>query len=213
MGKRILKGEKEAAAKKAAENPEAVAESVEGPQEEVPKLIQNEKREPAVDNRKLIYEDIWDDVPATSSSAGPVPSQASAKHNATSSSAFSPAASFEGSRPGWYFGMGDRGLGYYRDTQRSVTQESQETSSTKSTAAEPKQTKKSWYSEMQANIKAKEEAIDRGIREGRSEREQRKAWLNAAAKGASFEVPHATIPSEAASKDETRQPFAPPPRR
>merc|ERR1712232_547851 len=213
MGKRILKGEKEAAAKKAAENPEAVAESVEGPQEEVPKLIQNEKREPAVDNRKLIYEDIWDEVPATSSSAVPVPTRASARHKATNASDFFPATdlatgSFEGSCPGWYFGTGDRGLGYYRDTNRPATQE---TPPTESTAEEPKKTNKSWYNDMQAKMKEKTDDIDRRIREGRAEKEQRKAWLNAAAKGASFEVPQ--MPSEAASKDETRQPFAPPPRR
>merc|ERR1712083_869067 len=89
----------------------------------------------------------------------------------------------------------------------------QETPPTKNTADEPKQTKKSWYSELEARKKATEADIDRRIREGKAEKEQRKAWLNAAARGASFEVPHATTPSEVTSKDETRQPFAPPPRR
>lgn len=120
--KRILEGEKEEAAKKEVDSTSngASAPTSESMDESVASSALDgeanrlQKKKPKEDNRKLVYEDIWDDVPQKSAAGSTV---ASATPSATDvdSASFVAESSFQGARPGWYFGTGAKGLGYYKD--------------------------------------------------------------------------------------------------
>jgi hypothetical protein len=182
------------------------------------KELSNVTPEPKEDTRKLVYEDIWDDPPpigpATSSSACPV--------SCISADGFAPAATFEGPRPGWYFGTGDRGTGYYKDKQsgRKCAPSFSDTVETMPAVAAPvvqEEIKKGWYSNYHANIKAREDEIQRRIDAGRAAKAERKEFLNAAARGLDgarergVDVDGA-FASAASQDSSTRLPFNPPSR-
>merc|ERR1711971_319218 len=90
---------------------------VESAPKAVAKSELEQKRNTKEDNRKLVYEDIWDDIPIASASTATTQSSAPTMEGISNAAtdSFCPATSFQGSRPGWYFGTGVNGLGYYKD--------------------------------------------------------------------------------------------------
>lgn len=70
-----------------------------------------------VDNRKLVYEDIWDDVPplAPRGAAEVTPTDGPGLGQSSSVKDFQPSATFDGAREGFVFKKGFAGMGYYRE--------------------------------------------------------------------------------------------------
>eukprot|EP00442_Polarella_glacialis_P052553 CAMPEP_0115109914 /NCGR_PEP_ID=MMETSP0227-20121206/39029_1 /TAXON_ID=89957 /ORGANISM="Polarella glacialis, Strain CCMP 1383" /LENGTH=590 /DNA_ID=CAMNT_0002508783 /DNA_START=133 /DNA_END=1905 /DNA_ORIENTATION=- len=94
----------------------------------------NEPPERPEDNRKLVYEDIWDDVPmaggkstsgGSSGTTAPPPRQPADKVQSSASREvdFEAASQFQGARRGFAFRTGDQGLGYYRDVVSGASAE------------------------------------------------------------------------------------------
>eukprot|EP00928_Gymnodinium_smaydae_P082872 TRINITY_DN66141_c0_g1_i1.p1 TRINITY_DN66141_c0_g1~~TRINITY_DN66141_c0_g1_i1.p1 ORF type:complete len:584 (-),score=123.03 TRINITY_DN66141_c0_g1_i1:65-1744(-) len=170
--KRILKGERERGeldGLTAGEDDTAKADAAtSGKSEAEDTAGETGVKELKEDNRRLVYEDIWDDAPArgsaasrsagTAVSSGRTPSapsapSASAETKATTpADDFSASSAFAGARPGWYFGTGDRGLGYYRDKNGQV----------KATETKPKQ-ETTWYSQYSSRLQETQEKIERGL--------------------------------------------------
>lgn len=165
--KKILAAEREAAKEAAAESGEAsqTDEAVEPPAAEVAAKVKPE------DNRKLVYDDIWDDVPTASSSAKPraaAPEAAAAQKAEVAAEDYSPATSFEGSRPGWFFGSAENGLGYYRDTKaKTPSMASADVLASSSTASPTAEAEgapaaaaaqsDSWYSRYSSKLQEKQD--------------------------------------------------------
>merc|ERR1712125_77562 len=160
-----------------------------------------EKRKPKEDNRKLVFEDIWDDVPTTSSA----PTTHSTANTATDS--FCSAASFEGSRPGWYFGTGLSGLGYYKDLNaKGADAQAKPPSKAVDGSA-------SWHSAYSDNKKATVEAIESTIDAHKRCIAHRDRKESAKAATANAEAGSSEASTQAVGTDGGRQAFNPPPRR
>jgi len=175
-----------------------------------------------VDNRKLVYEDIWDEPPPLEQQPSSIASsRAAAAAEAEDGTAdfFEPAETFQGARPGLVFKTGSRGLGYYRDALQAAS--AGDSTGSSAAAKEPADVFLPWASGTGGldDLPVPTAAVERRMAELRAAKEEQKQKGQAAPeatapKGASWYTKYAEKKQEVeAHLEKTKATFAPPARR